>query len=110
VRRVEPDYIVDWKNQDAIRRQLLTTSKPTDEWGWVTQEDLWIYEALLTIVAKTNRDASGPHNAVISTITSLEVGQAAAGEAAARSNRISSSGDSSAEDEGAGGGESPTAQ
>lgn len=87
-REVEPDYIVIWEDQDKIIRKY--------DWGeeapsplrvWVTQEELWVYEDLLAIIAETNINSTGPHNATISVINTIEVGQEAASRSGSQ-NRV----------------------
>jgi len=79
-----PDYVVIWGDYDRIRRKLVRKGKkPTSIWVWVTQEDLWIYQTLLTVIDKTNDGATGPHNATVSVIEHMDVGKPAASEAAA---------------------------
>jgi hypothetical protein len=77
---VEEDYLVQWLDQDKLRMKLaFTTDKPTALQIWVTQEDLWVYEALLKVIANANkaRGATRPDNTAIHTILALEVGAAA---------------------------------
>jgi hypothetical protein len=76
----EQDYIVEWLDQPRVRDDLYMPSTPTSKRIWVTQEDLWVYEALLGIIARTNEEAGADRysNAVIRTIYSLEVGRLAA--------------------------------
>lgn len=78
---VEEDYLVQWLDQDKLRSRLaFATSKPSALQIWVTQEDLWVYEALLKVIANTNkaRGATRPDNTAIHTIFALEVGASAA--------------------------------
>jgi hypothetical protein len=78
---VDEDFLVEWLDQDKLRVKLaFATDKPTPLQIWVTQEDLWVYETLLNVIAKTNkaRGATRPDNAAIRTIVSLEVGPGAA--------------------------------
>jgi hypothetical protein len=78
---VEEDYLVQWLDQDKLRSRLgFVTSKPSALQIWVTQEDLWVYEALLKVIANTNkaRGATRPDNTAIHTIFALEVGSSAA--------------------------------
>ena len=55
-------------------------STPSAKRIWKTQEDLWVLEALLTIIANTNKEAGSDRfsNAAIRVIQSLEVGRTAA--------------------------------
>jgi hypothetical protein len=78
---IEEDYLVQWLDQDKLRSRLaFATAKPTALQIWVTQEDLWVYEALLKVIANTNkaRGATRPDNTAIHTIMALEVGASAA--------------------------------
>lgn len=74
------DYIVQWPEQDKLRAKLsFREAKPSAMQIWVTQEDLWVYETLLNVIARTNeaRGATRPDNAAIRTILALEVGASA---------------------------------
>ncbi len=77
----EKDYLVQWPEQDKLRTKLsFREAKPSALQIWVTQEDLWVYETLLNVIAKTNeaRGATRPDNTAIHTILALEVGAGAA--------------------------------
>jgi hypothetical protein len=76
----EPDFTVIWADQQMIRDELAPRSTPSAKRIWKTQEDLWVYEALLTIIANTNKAAGADRfsNAAIRVIESLEVGRTAA--------------------------------
>ncbi len=76
----EPDFIVVWADQQLIRDELAPRSTPSAKRIWKTQEDLWVYEALLQIIANTNKAAHADRfsNAAVRVIQSLEVGRAAA--------------------------------
>jgi hypothetical protein len=73
-------YIVQWLDQDVVRQKLTFADRPTSDQIWVTQEDLWVYETLLQVIANANdvNGASRPDNAAIRVIQALEVGQPAA--------------------------------
>ncbi len=43
------------------------------------QEDLWVLETLINIIAKTNQDADAPHNAVVKEIKYVKMGADAVG-------------------------------
>ncbi len=77
---IEEDYLVQWLDQGSLREKLDFDSKPTTLQIWVTQEDLWVYETLLNVIANTNEKggATRPDNAVVRTILTLEVGKEAA--------------------------------
>lgn len=76
----EPEFLVVWADQQLIRDELAPRSTPSSKRIWKTQEDVWVYEALLTIIANTNEAAGADRfsNAAIRVIESLEVGRAAA--------------------------------
>jgi hypothetical protein len=76
----EPEFLVIWADQQQIRSELAPRSTPSSKRIWKTQEDLWVYEALLHIIAKTNKEAGADRfsNAPIRVIESLEVGRTAA--------------------------------
>jgi hypothetical protein len=76
----EDDHIVDWLDQQHVRDELDMPTTPTPMKIWVTQEDLWVYETLLGIIAQTNKAAGADRasNAAVREITSLEVGREAA--------------------------------
>ena len=75
---IEEDYLVQWVDQGNLRQQLEFTGVPTSRQIWVTQEDLWVYETLLHVIADTNKErgATRPDNTAIRVIQSLEVGAA----------------------------------
>lgn len=77
---IEENYLVQWLDQGNLRQQLEFTSVPTSTQIWVTQEDLWVYETLLRVIANTNKErgATRPDNTAIRVIQSLEVGAPAA--------------------------------
>lgn len=76
----QQEFIVEWLDQPRIRADLFMPEEPTATKIWVTQEDLWVYEAMLRIVASTNeaKGADRFSNAAVRTIVSLEVGRLAA--------------------------------
>ncbi len=67
-------YKVVWQDQDAVRAKFEWATRPTARTIWVAQEDRWVYEMLLTIIQRTNADATGPHDAPIKQIASLQIG------------------------------------
>ena len=77
---IEEDYLVQWLDQANLRQQLEFTGVPSPRQIWVTQEDLWVYETLLRVIANTNKErgATRPDNTAIRVIQSLEVGAPAA--------------------------------
>ena len=78
----EPDFLVIWADQDQqlVRDELTPRETPKSKRIWKTQEDLWVYEALLHIIADTNSEAGANRfsNAPVRVIISLEVGRTAA--------------------------------
>ncbi len=72
-------YIVEWFNQAEVASKLNFVGKPTSLQIWITQEDLWVYETLLHVIADTNEanGATRPDNAAIRWIISLDVGEKA---------------------------------
>lgn len=97
----DQDYLVQWVDQDNLREDLHFKSKPTPMQIWVTQEDLWVYETLLNVIAKTNeqRGATRPDNTAVRVIVALEVGRDAAAASRNKASILMPSG------EGSGGGE-----
>ena len=75
----DEDYLVQWLDQENLRAKLFFDKKPSPMQIWVTQEDLWVYETLLNVIARTNEEkkATRPDNTAIRAILALEVGQAA---------------------------------
>jgi hypothetical protein len=73
-------YICEWLDQAYVRQLLNFPQRPTSIRVWVTQEDLWVYKTLLTVIANTNKAAGATRksNAAVKTIYSLEVGKRAA--------------------------------
>ncbi len=74
-------YLVHWVDQNVLRARLdFSAAKPSATQIWVTQEDLWVYETLLNVIANTNkaRKATRPDNTAIRMILALEVGTGAA--------------------------------
>ena len=76
----EENFIVEWLDQQRVREELYMPTTPSSKRIWVTQEDLWVYEALLGIIARTNeaKGADRFSNAAVRMIISLEVGRLAA--------------------------------
>ncbi|MCA9234727.1 MAG: hypothetical protein KDA44_04625 [Planctomycetales bacterium] len=76
----EEDYLVQWLDQGRVQQQLTFLSRPSAMQIWVTQEDLWVYETLLNVIANTNKakGATRPDNTAIRAIVALEVGREAA--------------------------------
>ena len=75
---LEENYIVIWTDFIDVYQKYLWDKQPISREIWVRQEDYWVYKNLLQIIAKTNEDASGPHNAAIRIINSIKIGSEAA--------------------------------
>ncbi|MGL4514438.1 MAG: hypothetical protein ACRCT8_15220 [Lacipirellulaceae bacterium] len=76
----EDKHRTEWADQTMLRDRMNLKAKPSAIEVWVLQEDLWVYEALLRAIARTN-DATGSSrrsNMAIRTIYELQVGRAAA--------------------------------
>ncbi len=75
----EEIFLVQWLDQTKLQQKLLFKSKPSAMQVWVTQEDLWVYETLLNVIANTNtaRGASRPDNTAVRAIEILQVGSEA---------------------------------
>jgi hypothetical protein len=76
------DYLCEWSvaDQTRVRQELDFPTSPTSLRIWVTQENLWVYHTLLTVIAQTN-EAKGTDrmsNAAVRAIISLDVGRIAA--------------------------------
>ncbi len=77
-------YKVVWQDQAVIRAKFDWATRQTSSTIWLAQEDLWILENLLTIIQRTNADATGPHDAPVKQITALEIGNEVTQAATAR--------------------------
>jgi hypothetical protein len=92
----EPQGIIKWysSQQDlyspstAIGPLLDAKRRPTSSQIWLAQEDLWVIEALLRILEKTNEGATSTYNAPVKTILSLKIGLDAATEMAKSQERV----------------------
>ena len=75
----EESFLVDWEDQSELKSQLEFNGRPTDTKIWVTQEDLWVYKTLLSIIANTNKrnGSTRPDNTAIRSIVQLQVGSKA---------------------------------
>lgn len=80
------DYLVLWLDQGKLQQKLAFQTKPKSMKVWVTQEDLWVYETLLDVIAKTNkvRGATRPGNTAVRAIMTLQVGSEAANKSMGR--------------------------
>jgi hypothetical protein len=85
----DDQYLVEWLEQDQakVRAELEWPKCPSSLEIWKVQEDLWVYQTLLQIVADTNEGADRRSNVAVRVIRSLEVGQEAA-QASNSSGRI----------------------
>jgi hypothetical protein len=76
------NYICEWapEDQSIIRAELEFPQTPSSLRIWCTQENLWVYHALLDVIKNTNTAANATRvsNAAVRGIYSLEVGQRAA--------------------------------
>ena len=103
----EDDYLVQWIDQGELQAQLHFEEKPTAIEIWVAQEDLWVYETLLNVIAKTNKakGATRPDNTAVRMIAALQVGRNAVEGGNRRGNLVAplSSGGASSEFGGRGG-------
>ncbi|MGQ9822927.1 MAG: hypothetical protein ACUVQK_13790, partial [Thermogutta sp.] len=79
-RQVEMVGTVDWNPQSIaqLKSRFNWIRVPTSDEIWNAQEDLWVYEALLRVIRKSNEGASGQHNAVVKRIDALDIGPDAA--------------------------------
>jgi len=71
---------VFWNMNDLkrIRNDFYWATQPKSIQVRLAQEDLWVYEALLRIIAKTNEHATSHYNAAVKRIEALEIGKQAA--------------------------------
>jgi hypothetical protein len=67
----------DWKS-----------GRPESYEVWLTQEEIWVYKALLSVVAKSNAAATEPKNAVVKQIDDILIGKSAAQKLESQSNRM----------------------
>jgi hypothetical protein len=87
----QQDYLVQWLDQSNLRAKLdFTAAIPTSIQVWVIQEDLWVYETLLNVIAKTNkaRNATRPDNTAVRAILTLEVGRATSSSSMGSSGQV----------------------
>ncbi|MEN1681014.1 MAG: hypothetical protein AAGJ46_15610 [Planctomycetota bacterium] len=77
----EKEFLVVWRDQLAVKQQLVMAQRPSAIRIWVTQEDLWVYETLLKAIAATNTAAGADRyrNAAVREIYQMSVGAKAAG-------------------------------
>ncbi|MEX2120670.1 MAG: hypothetical protein WD847_19720 [Pirellulales bacterium] len=74
---IQYEGLVSWPDNDrySIVQRYLTASTPSTNRVRLTQEDLWVFEALANIVVSTNDGATDALNAPIKGIESLDVAQ-----------------------------------
>ncbi|MCL2744808.1 MAG: hypothetical protein FWE67_13250, partial [Planctomycetaceae bacterium] len=70
--------VVDWPNPETRTVTSSWERLPKSNEVWFAQEELWVYDALLSVIQKSNVGATGPHNAAVKRIENLLIGQAAA--------------------------------
>jgi hypothetical protein len=72
--------IVEWdeSNFRKLEDRLKWDATPSTLAVVLAQEDLWVYEALLKAIARTNEGATNQSNAVVKRIEDLEIGPPAA--------------------------------
>lgn len=79
---LDDDYICVWDpaNQSEVRADLEFLQQPSSIRIWVTQENLWVYTALLDVIKNTNEAAGATRmsNAAVRVVHLLEVGKRAA--------------------------------
>ncbi|MDR1483893.1 MAG: hypothetical protein LBT09_03620 [Planctomycetaceae bacterium] len=73
--------IVEWSNPE-IRNIIRWDIQPNSTEVWYAQEDLWVYDSLISVIVKSNLGASSPHSAVVKRIESMLIGQQASHELA----------------------------
>jgi hypothetical protein len=78
--------IVEWhaENQKFLQDtrfdwRLEPSGRPSTLQILYAQEDLWVLETLINIIANTNQDADAPHNAVVKEIKYVKIGADAVG-------------------------------
>jgi len=76
--QVETGLVV-WEesSRDQLERLFKFSGEPTTKRVRYTQETLWVYEALLGIIAEVNEGATAFYNAPIREIVELQIAQAA---------------------------------
>ncbi len=92
----EPEGVIDWTSSQLDLRSPATAiggvlngkHTPTSIQVRYAQEDLWVVEALLRILQKTNEKATSTYNAPVKRILSLKIGVDAAQEMARSQDRI----------------------
>ncbi len=67
---------VVWEEPETRKNRW--ESLPKSKEVWYAQEELWVYNALLSVIERSNAEATGPHNARVKRIDALLIGQDAA--------------------------------
>lgn len=75
---VEMVGVVDWLDEGNLLARFNWLTTPETWEIRLAQEELWVYEALLRIIAETNRPATTQYAAVVKKIFNLEIAQQAA--------------------------------
>lgn len=77
---VEMVGVVDWDSTswERILAHFNWSVRPTTQQVVLAQEDLWVYEALLRVIARTNEGAADQHQAAVKRIANLNIGTDAA--------------------------------
>lgn len=80
VETVEMVGVVDWDpaSWERILAHFNWSVRPTTHQVVLAQEDLWVYEALLRVIARTNEGATDQHQAAVKRIANLNIGRDAA--------------------------------
>ena len=73
---VQYEGLVEWSDgqRGLIVSRYQSATTLTDLSVRLTQEDLWIYENLVEIIAKMNEGVTDPHNAIVKRIDMMEIG------------------------------------
>lgn len=104
--RTRMEGVLDWPNPEIYRvmDNWNPSFPPYAKEIWYVQEDIWVYDALLSVIEKVNKNATGIHNATVKCIVNLWIGQQASGPLAAQSAKKYSSGEAGMDGEGMDGG------
>ncbi len=80
VETVEMVGVVDWDpaSWERILAHFNWSVRPTTQQVVLAQEDLWVYEALLRVIARTNEGVTDQHQAAVKRIVNLNIGRDAA--------------------------------
>lgn len=75
---VEMVGIVDWDGAEELIDRFDWVTRPSTLQVKLAQEDLWVYEALLRVIANTNAGVTAHYKAPVKRIIAMEIGQQAA--------------------------------